>query len=98
MAFLNRTSETCKVRTESDSVSLMPELSSVAICLVKSIIWVLPTLVKIENSAALPSAPEPTSAIDDGWTLRTLSCFRAEYGLSAVIVPLTFLPSVAIAI
>jgi hypothetical protein len=41
--------------------------------------------------------PEETSVIDEGWTLRIRNCLRAAKGLSAVMVPFTFLPLPAIA-
>jgi len=61
-------------------------------------IWFLPVLVKREKSAILPLVLELISVIDEGWILRTRKCLRATYGLSAVIVPLTFLPPAAIAV
>ena len=48
------------------SVSLMPELSKVDICLVKSIMWVFRRLAKKEDNEILLSALELTWVIDEG--------------------------------
>jgi len=65
------------VRTERASVSLIPEFSSVAICCVKSISWVLLALEKIEKNAVLRSELELISETLVGWMLRARNCIRA---------------------
>ena len=76
----------------------MPEFSSVANCLVKSMSWLLLLLRRKENRARLLSTAEVTSVTEDGWMLRIRNCFRAAKGLSAVTDPLVFLPPVVIAV
>ena len=76
------------VRTDSASVSLIPEFSSVASCFVKSMSCDL-LIRRSRTNKAAPAlrAPEVTSVMEEGCTLRIRNCLRAANGLSAVIVP-----------
>jgi len=73
---LNRWSDVCSISTESASVSLIPEFSSVANCFVKSMIWLFPTLRRRREKVPRPSLEE-TSVSEAGWTLRIRNCLRA---------------------